>query len=459
MQQQIQAKPAFSRRDLVKIILPLIAQQALAVTIGMVDSMMVASAGEAAVSGVSLVGSLDVLLIMLFSSLAAGGAVVVAQALGRGEQKESCAAAKQLLYVVTGVALLVTVTVLAFKGPLLDLCFGDAEADVMENAYSYFFYIALSFPFLGFSDAAFAIFRAMGNSMVSMIASVTMNLINVAGTAILIFGFDMGDEGAAIATLFSRFVGAVLVLVLIHNKKNEIYVEKILRYRPDFRVIRQILRIGVPGGIENSMFQFGKLLTQSLISSLGTFSIAANAVAGALANYQYMPGNAVGIATVSVVSRCVGMGDHRQAKKYAKSLLLTCYGVLALMVVLTVLLSGPVIGIYQLSAESASLAHRLILYHSACAILIWPLAFTMPRMLRAASDVMFPLGVSVASMWIFRVAGSYLLALPQITLAGITIPCLGIGVLGVWIAMTLDWLFRAVLFSIRFFSGKWLTKY
>ena len=449
----------FSRRDLTRIILPLIAQQVLSVTINMVDSMMVADAGEAAVSGISPVGSLDTLLILAFSSLATGGAVVVSQSIGKGDLDLSRSAAKQLLYAVTGIAFLVAAPVLIFRKPLLGACFGSVEADVMQNAQSYFFYIALSFPFLGFNDAAFALFRAMGNSMVSMTVSLIMNLINVGGNALLIYGFGMGAAGAAISTLFSRFVGSVILFVLVHNKKNMIYVERIFHYRPDFAIIKQILRIGIPGGVENSMFQFGKLLTQSMISSLGTAAIAANAVANTLANYQYMPGNAVGLATVTVVGRCIGAGETKQAKKYARILLAICYGLLWLIVVLTVLLAKPVIGLYQLSDEAADLALRLILYHAACAAVIWPIAFMLPRVFRASGDVKFPLYVSTVCMWVFRVALGYLLVSEQIGMFGLTVPGLGMGAMGVWVAMTVDWVFRAVLFGVRFVSGKWLTKH
>ena len=449
----------FSRKDLFKIILPLMAQQALAVMVGLVDSMMVSSAGEAAVSGVSLVGTLDLLLIYVFSSLATGGAVVVSQALGRKDGEMTRASAKQLLYVVTGVAAVVATVVLIARVPLLHALFGDVEADVMANAQSYFFFMALSFPFLGLYDAGAAVFRAMGNSMISMTTSLAMNAINVAGNAILIYGFEMGAAGAAIATLFSRLTGAVLMTVLLHNKKNPIYVEKLLHYRPNLHIIRQILRIGVPNGIENSMFQFGKLLTQSLISSLGTATIAANAVASTLASFQYMPGGAVGLASVAVVGRCMGAEEKEQAKKYSRILLGIAYVSLWIVVLVMSFLAKPIIGIYDLSEESSRQALQLILYHGVCAALIWPIAFTLPQAFRAASDVRFTLVVSVFSMWLFRVALSYLLAPESTVVFGVTIPGLGMGAMGVWVAMTIDWVFRMALFLHRWLSGRWLKAY
>ena len=458
----------FSRRDLLKITIPLIIQQVLSVLIGMVDSMMVSSVSDEAVSGVSLVGSLDQLLIIAFSSLVTGGAVVVSQALGRGDRDMVRSSAKQLIYVATSVALVISVTVIIFRVPLLDLLFGEAEDAVMYHALNYFFFMAMSFPFLAAESAGAALFRSMGNSSISMAVSIGMNLLNVAGNALLIYVFDLEAAGAAISTLFSRIVGAAVMLILLHNKNNAVYVEQLFHYRPDFGIIRQILRIGIPSGIENSMFQFGKLMTQSLISSMGTVAIAANSVALNLANFQYMPGGAIGLATVTVVGRCVGAGEREQAKKYSRKLLLTTYLCLWLVDILTLFFSKNVIALYQLSEESAELANTLLLLHAGVSALIWPLAFTLPHSFRAASDVKFPLVISMISMWTFRVALGYILSLESVKILGFTIfgyyigftiPGLGLGITGVWIAMFIDWVFRTILYTARYLRGTWLTKY
>lgn len=450
----------FSKKSLAKIIIPLIIQQVLAVTIGMADSMMVSSAGEEAVSGVSLVTSLDLLLIFCFSALASGGAIVISQFVGQNNVGTAKKAAKQLVYVTVGVATVLTLIVVALRYPLLSLLFGDVEEAVMSSAQDYFFYVALSFPFLALYDAGAAVFRANGNSMISMLTSILMNCVNLTGNAILIFGFEMGAAGAAIATLISRAVGGILVLILAHRKTEKVHLEKMLRYRPDGTLIKRILKVGVPSGLENGMFQFGKLLTQSLISSMGTAAIAANAVAHTLATFQYMPGNAVGLATVTVVGRCVGAGEKKQATKYARLIIGLTYLFLWFIIILTFIFANPVINIYNLSPEAASQANTLIVYHAVVAAAIWPIAFTLAGSFRAASDVRFPLIVSVFSMWAFRVSLSYVLALETVNVFGLfTFSGAGLNVLGVWIAMTADWLFRAILFAYRHLSGKWLTKY
>jgi len=449
----------FSRRNLFNIILPLIIQQTLNVMVGMIDSMMVASAGEAVVSGVSLVNTLDVLLINLFSSLVTGGAVVVSQYLGKKDMYLVRNSAKQLIYVATGFATVLSLIVLIIRMPLLSLLFGHVAPDVMSSAQDYFFYIALSFPVLALYTAGTALFQSMGNSLLPMLISLLTNVINVIGNAILIYGFHMGAAGAAIATLFARGIGAIIIVILLHNKKNVIYIEKLFHYKPNVRIIKDILRLGVPTGIESSMFHFGKLLTQSLISSMGTAAIAANAVAHNMATFQYMPGNAIGLATTTIVGRCIGAKEKEQAKKYAKILLGITYVCLWFVVLITCLFSKQIIGLFNLSATASDIANKLIIYHALVAAVIWPIAFALPSSFKAASDVKFTLWVSLFSMWVFRVALGYVFAFKDIPLFGTSIPGLGLGIFGVWFAMTVDWVFRTILFAYRYLSGKWLTKY
>ncbi|MBQ9802093.1 MAG: MATE family efflux transporter [Clostridia bacterium] len=449
----------FSKRDLAKIVIPLIIQQLLAVTIGAADSVMVAYAGEAAVSGVSLINTLDTLLVMVFTSLVAGGGVVVAQSLGRGDPALARSSSKQLLWTATGIAIALTGVVVLCRVPLLNLLYGDVEPAVMDSALSYFFFMALSFPFLAIESACAALFRTMGNTVISMVVSICMNLLNVGGNALLIMHFEMGAAGAAIASLFARICGAVVLLVLLHSKKRVLYFEKLLHYRPDFKIIKSILRIGVPNGIENGMFQFGKLLTQSLISSMGTAAIAANAVASTLATFQYMPGSAAGSTMVAVVGRCIGAGEREQARRYTRMLTSLTYFCVWFICGLTFLLASPLISLYKLSPESGELSYQMIMLHAICACVIWPMAFTLPHAFRAASDVKYPLVISMLSMWLFRVALSYVFSLQTVNVFGLELQGLALGAIGVWLAMSVDWLFRALLFFLRYLRGKWLQVY
>lgn len=449
----------FTKRQIVNIAVPLFIQYMLGMLVGMVDTMMVSSAGEATVSGVSLVNSLDSMLVMVFASLVTGGSVVVSQMIGAREIPRAQSAAKQLLYASTIVATVIGVVMLLGGEGMLSLLFGQVEADVMQSANDYLIYIAISYPFLAIFNSAAALYRVMGNSKLTMVVSMVLNVINVAGNAILIYGLGMGAAGAAIATLIARAVGAIVLLVLLRSRENLLYLDHLFSYRPDFAIIKSILRIGIPNGIESSMFHLGKLLTQSLVSSLGTASIAAVAVASNLVSFQYMPGNVVSDTVVTVVGRCVGAREQAQAKKYARALIGVTYVSIWVVVLLTTLFARPLIGLYHLSGEAGEVARVMMLYHAVFACVIWPMAFTLPAIFRAASDVKFPMMVSLMSMWVFRVALSYLLAPEQFVFFGLTIPGMGLGPVGIWLAMFVDWGFRAVLFIPRFIRGKWLAIY
>lgn len=438
----------FTRRDLAALIIPLIIEQLLAITIGMADTMMVASVGEAAVSAVSLVDSINILLINIFSALATGGAVIASQYLGRNDEGTACLAAKQLTYAVTALSGLFMLFSIVFRTSLLRLLFGAIDEEVMEGAKIYFLLSAISYPFLGLYNAGAALFRAMGNSKVSMLTSILMNGLNIIGNAILIFVFHMGVTGAAAATLASRIIGAVLMGVLICNKKNPIHIDAIFKYRPDFTLVKNILRIGIPNGLENGMFQLGRLLVQSLIASFGTAAIAANAVGNNLASMQTLPGTAIGLAIITVVGRCIGAKSKEQAKHYTVTLMALTHICILVASLTIAVLSKPLISLYGLSGETSAIAFELIMLFSVACVIFWPSSFALPNSFRAASDARYPMIISIISMWTCRIGLSYVFG-----------GWMGMGVLGVWIAMVCDWIFRGIFFVVRYFRGKWLTKY
>ena len=448
----------FSRKDIRKIVIPILLQNLLGIAIGMIDSMMVSNKGEAAFAGVSLVNSLDTVLITLFSALTAGGSVVLAQAMGRKDREYACSAAKQMLYITTIAAATISASVLILRKPILQLLFGNVEQSVMDSALAYFFFIAISFPFLAVEYSVGATLRAQGDSMTSLKISMLMNVLNIGGNAILIYGVDLGAAGAAIATLFSRVIGATIKLFIIHKKSLYIRIQKLFRYRPDGGMIKAILRIGVPNGIENTMFQFGRLMTSSLVSSLGTTAIAANAAALSLANLQYTAGGAIQSAMVAVIGRCVGAKKKEQTKHYAWYLLGLGYAIVGSAAIFLCIFSSPLLRLYGLSGDTSEVARQLLFYHGVFSIFIWPIGFCLPPAFRSASDVKFTMVISTFSMWAFRVALGYVMALETVSVFGLfTFSGLGMGVMGVWVAMTVDWVFRSVLFFWRFISGRWLA--
>lgn len=437
----------FTRKDLARLIIPLVIEQILAVTIGMADTVMVSSVGEAAVSGISLVDTINLLLINVFSALATGGSVVASQYMGRGDRDSACRAAKQLYLSITALSLAILLVSLAAHRPMLRLLFGGIEADVMNSAQTYFILSAISYPFLAVYNAGAAIFRSMGNSKVSMFTSLLMNIVNISGNAILIFGFHYGVLGAAIASLASRFLGAVIITKLLLDKGNPIHLDTLLHWEPHPKMIRNILGIGVPNGLENGMFQIGKIMVQSLIVSFGTTAIAANAVANNVASMEVIPGSAIGLALITVVGQCVGAKEFDQARAYTIRLMRVTYLSMGILNVGLLFAAPAIANIYSLSPETAGTAVLLMWCHGLGSIFIWPLSFTFPNALRAAGDVKYTMAVSILSMWLFRIGSSYLLA-----------NVAGLGVLGVWIAMLIDWTFRSVMFIIRFARGKWRNR-
>lgn len=443
-QKQDRSHYLFSNRELANLIGPLVIEQLLAVFVGMADSIMVANVGETAVSGVSLVDNIMILIINIFAALATGGAVVAGQYLGRKDEKSACKAATQLVWFVSLSAVAIMILFYFGKDIILNQVFGHITAEVKGHADIYLLIVTASIPFIALYNGGAAIFRAMGNSQVSMRVSLLMNAINVTGNAILVFGLRIGTAGVAIPTLISRMVAAIVITVLLCNQTRILHIERTLKFRFDGRMIRKILAIGVPNGLENSMFQLGKILVLSLVSTFGTYAIAANAVSNAIALFQILPGMAISLAITTVISQCVGANDYEQVHYYLKKLLVIIYVAMAGTVALIFLALPLILKAYNLSDQTAAAATNIIHFHGISAMIIWPLSFALPAAYRAAGDAKACMYTSIVSMWIFRIGFSYLVG-----------KYMGLGVFGVWVAMVIDWVVRAICFVIRYFNGKW----
>ena len=440
--------PLFTRQALVALLLPLIAEQALSVTIGLADTLMVSSVGEAAVSGVSLVDSFNTLMIQVMSALATGGAVVTSQYIGHREPKNAKAAAAQILFVLASFSLVVAAVVVVGRHAILRGIFGSIDADVMRYAETYFLLSALSYPFIGLYNAGAALFRAQGNSKISMLSSLVMNVINIGGNAVLIYGFGMGVLGAALASLVSRAVSCLVVLWLLQRPACPLRVDGLRALAPDGGLIRRILRVGIPAGIENGMFQIGKLSVSSLTSTLGTAAIAANAVANTTTTFLNIPANAVGMAALTVVGQCLGAGEKEQAVYYSRRLLLTAYcGAWVMNLSAFLFANRFAISLFNLSTEAQTMALQVMVWFNFVSLFFWPSSFTLPIILRAAGDARFTMAVSILSMWVFRVGFCYVMVL-------------GFHgrLLSIWMGMFLDWVFRSLCFFVRFARGRWMEQ-
>ena len=405
---------------------------------------MVSAAGEDAVSGVSLVDSVMILLIGFFAALGTGGAVVAGNCIGQKNYEAADRSAEQMVLLVTESSLVIMGLLYLIRPFILHVVFGNIAADVERSANIYFLIVTASVPFIALYNAVASVFRVMENSAISMKTSMLMNVINITGNAILVYGMKMGAAGVAWPTLISRMVAAVLITKMLMDEKYPVHLRRGMSFRPDFHMIRRILHIGIPSGMENSMFQLGKLLVLSLVSSFGTASIAANAVSGTIVNFENMPGQAIGLAMVTVTAQCVGAGRYDQARLYTKKLMQLIYVIMGVTNLAIVLALPFLIGLFHLSPEAAHYTRQIVIYHSICCATFWQPSFSLPNALRAAGDVRYTMVVSLFSMWFFRILFSYILG-----------RFFHMGVFGVWVAMTIDWAFRAIMFVIRYRSDKW----
>lgn len=437
----------FSNKALIALLIPIVIEQLLNSFMGMIDTMMVSNVGSEALSGVSLVDSVNNLIVQLFSAMATGAAIICSHYIGMKDGKGANKAARQVVLSVTVIALVITVLGLAFKRPLLGAIFGKVDDGVMNNALKYFLFTALSYPFLALFSAGSAIFRSCGNSRYPMTVSVISNVINIIGNYILIFVLDMGVSGAAISTLVSRIICMVAVFAALAKPKQEIVVNNYASIRPEWGLIKSILAIGIPSGIENSMFQFGKLAIQSTVSTMGTAAIAAQAMTNILENVNGIFGIGVGMCLMTVVGQCMGAGRKDEAKYYIVKL---C-GIAEVGIIVSCLLvyafTKPVTMLAGMESESAALCMEMVAAITIAKPLVWVGSFVPAYGLRAAGDVKFSMTTSIITMWGCRVA-----------LCIFLVKAFGMGPMAVWYGMFADWTLRSVIFISRYLSGAWMKK-
>ncbi|WP_418405164.1 MATE family efflux transporter [Blautia sp.] len=435
----------FTNRMIRNLLIPVVLEQLLNSIMGTADTMMVSNVGSAAISAVSLVDSINVLVIQAFSALAAGGAIVCAQYIGQRNKEKANESARQVLFIITVISVAVSLICLVFQKPLLRLIFGSVEAEVMRASETYFFYTALSFPFIAAYDSAASIFRAQDNTRGPMLISMISNVMNIAGNAVMIWGFHMGVAGAALSTLISRVFCAVVVLIQLRKDRQEIVVRDYIRIRPNWSMIKRILGIGIPSGVENSMFQLGKLAIQSTVSTLGTAAIAAQAMTNILENLNGIAAIGVGVGLMTIVGQCLGAGRQDEAVYYIKKLcviaeviiIISCLGVFAL--------TKPITILGGMEKVSADMCFHMVMWITIVKPIAWTMAFIPGYGLRAAGDVKFSMITSCCTMWACRFC-----------LCVFLIRKLGFGPMGVWIGMFADWTVRSIIFTWRFHSRKWL---
>ena len=438
----------FTNRQLVALIGPLLLEQLLAITVGLADSLMVSTVGEAAISAVSLVDSISNLMIYIFSAMATGGAVVAGQYIGRREKENACNAGQQLVVLLGGTSLVLTALLYVFKTAVLTTIFGHIAPDVMAATDTYYTIVMASIPAIALYNGGAAIFRTMERSDITLKVSILMNVINVVGNAILIFGFGMDVAGVAIPTLVSRTVAAVVILALLFDEEKPMHLAHLREFRFNGRLMRNIFYIGIPSGVENGMFHLGRLILFSLISTFGTASITANAIGNTLGNFHVFSGQAINLGLTTVISQCVGAGDYDKARYYMKKLAKAAYALMTAVNLAIIALLPLIMRIYNVSPEAERLAITVALIHGIAAIFLWTPSFLLPTFLRSAGDAQYTMLLSMLTMWLCRVLFAYIFG-----------KFMGFGVVGVWVAHAiLDWTVRSTVFLLRYRSDKWMSK-
>lgn len=435
----------FSNKALLYLFIPLLIEMSLEFFVGLADSIMVASLGEAAISGVSLVDFLVQLLIFSFAALATGGAVIAGQYLGDNQPERARDASNQLVWFSAISSVIFMVIVIFARSFLIGILFGQIEADVWNNADIYLLIVALSIPFIAIYNSGAAIFRTTNNAALPMKIMAFCDILNVVGNAFCIYYLGWGVEGVAIPTVLSRLLSAIIILYFVLDENYVLHIKKTLKHKFDWELLKNVLNVGVPYGIENGLFQLGRVLVLSLVSTFGTMAIAANSVGYAIGIFSVLPGFAINLGLTAVISRCVGANDYEQAKYYNKKIIFIVFISHIVINAVIFALLPFILDIYNLHTQTAAMASEMIIWHGIFAIIIWPIAFTLPATFRGAGDSKSVMYISLGVMFTCRIALSYVIA-----------DWLGIGVFGTWIAMFIDWYVRAAIYIYRYFSGKWM---
>ena len=437
----------FSPADLRRLIIPLLIEQTLAILVGMLDTMMVSSVGEAAISGVSIINEINALMINLLAALATGGAVIVSQYLGADNRDHANLSASQLIMTATGASMILMIICEIANRQIIQMIYGSIDEEVMKASVIYFRITAISFPFLAAYNSCAALYRSMRKTSVTMWVSMLMNIINLAGNYIGIHVLKLGVAGVAWPTLISRAVAAIIMMNLAFNKKNPVYLNWKGIFSWNGGIIKEVLGIAVPNGIENGLFQLGRVMVASIITTYGTTQIAANGVGNNAGSIGMVFCFAINMGTVTVIGQCIGANEYDQARYYMRKLILMNTAFTALANAVIWIFTPQLVGMYKITEEGAEIARTMILWHCIATPLLHPMAFTLPNGLRAAGDAKYTMIVGVLSMFIARIGGSYVLG-----------TLLGLKVLGTYLAMFLDWVVRIVFFYTRYKSNKW-TKY
>lgn len=436
----------FTNKMLIAMIIPIFIELALQMLVGIVDSLIISYCGEAAVAGVTLTDQIGQIFIMLFSALSAGGAVVISQYIGSKDNNMASESSSQLLSFSVIFSIIITIVVFIFHTNILVLLFGSTAADVMDAAKKYLMLTCLSYPFIAIYNSGAAVYRSIGKTKVTMYISIISNLINVVGNIIGVFVLKAGVAGVAYPTILARLFSAVAITFLCCRKTNGVYYASKWVFHFNGDILKKVLGIAIPNGIENAIFQFVKVALTTIVAMFGTYQIAANGVAQTIWSLAAMAGSSMAPVFITVIGQCMGSGDTGAAEYYFKKLLKFSYVFLFAWNVLVFALTPVILHFYSLSDETKHLIFILVIIHNIFCVLAHPFFSGVSAGLKAAGDVKFTMYLSLASTILVRLVFSYILGL-----------IFHMGVIGIAIAMVSDWVVRAIILFVRLKQGKWKT--
>jgi putative MATE family efflux protein len=446
-------------KELSALTLPVVVEQVFIVLMGMINTALIAALGTVALSAAGHVNSASMILIALFAALTTGGTIVVARYIGAKDETKAAAAGAQAILLAVIFSLFLTALLLIFRTPIINGLFGASEPEMLHDGLIYYGYIAASFPLLGIAQTLFAVMRGCGDTANPMKISLVMNIINFILSYVLIIGLhiplgrfviftpSLGMHGAGLAMTLARGAGLLMAsyIILYKNMRIRLRMKSIFSF--NWKTQKDILRLGVPAGVESTLFHVGRLITQLFIVSFGTAAMAANTVAGTIFGLVMVPGNALAITTTVLIGQKVGRRETDDIFAATMFAVAVCMGIMAVIALVLLPLTNTLGWIYRLDGQALTYFKHLQWSSYIMLPLLWPLSFTSPSSLRAAGDVTFTMVVSVASMWLGRIVLGYLLGV-----------YLEMGVLGVWLGMYADWIIRSLFFFFRLKSGAFLKK-
>lgn len=433
----------FDRKKVVRLFIPVFIETMSVSLLGMLSGIMVSSVGEDAMSAVSIVETLNAVVMNIFIAISAGVTVKVSQYMGSHRMEDARHVSEQSILLSALVGAAIGGIIIVFGNPILGFLFGEANANIKAYAISYLIACAASYASYAVFSTCNCVFRGVGDYKITLFLGILINVLHATASAILIFKFHLGVLGVGISLIISRTICGILGYWILRRGTNFIRIKSVWT-RLEGNVIKAVLRISIPSAIDSVVFNGGRLLVQIFIVAAGSVALAANAVANNVANLLLIPGNAVATMAVTIVGQNFGARDAKATRRSIWGTTIFSAALELITCILAFVFLNPLIGLYHPTSPVAAQTRELLLLVIICYPLLWSISFVTAAGLRATGDVKYTTIVSVSSMWIARVLVGWILSVK-----------LGMGVMGVWYTMILDWIMRGIFYALRTASSKW----